>query len=1043
MKNSIKVSFILVSFLCFLIPVSPHAKDTDLYMASGEGVEPNILIIFDNSGSMNDEVATRYYDPAVTYDPLVVSITYRDTVYYRRSGGGWSLFANNISLVACPAARTALTNYGHYEGNTNSSCNSSNRTLQTGNYRNYVASGGDQSETKLSIAKGVITDFLNTINGVRIGMMVFNKAVTDNTSEGGSSRSNSHGGHIQSTIKSLTDANRTQLKNDVNAIVAETWTPLAETLYEAGLYFKGGASYYNSGVTYISPIQYYCQRNYIVLITDGDSTRDQGKRGNSSENSILKTAIGDRDGDGYEPGGAHEVHYIVDGEDMLGTDYLDDVAKYLYDTDLRTDLTGQQNITTYTIGFTYASQHELLNRAAALGHGRYFYTENAQQLSDAFQNIIGEILEKTSSFVAPIVPVSRMERTTAGDKIYLALFQPKKDTMWSGNIKKFGVVQSGDNIGQIIDANGLPALDDRGQILATARSYWTTISMDGSDVEKGGVGEILMNRDFSTNPRKIYTYLGSNTNLTHSSNTFNTTNITPTMLGLSSGDTTGRNKLVQFVLGYDAYDDNGNGNTSEKKDWVLGAFIHSRPQVIHYESQSVIFAGSNDGMLHAFDDDTGEELWAFIPPNLLNKLQALHEDVLESFVDGSPRVYISFNEDSTINQAILILSERRGGNHYYALNVTNPNAPQYLWKISPEITGFSELGQTWSAPTIGKVTIGAVDKYVAFIGGGYDENQDNDPLTTSDTKGRAIYVIDILNGSLIKRFSVSDTGYSSMTYSIPSDVAKVDTDGNGKIDRLYVGDMGGRMWRFDIGDSNTANWRGKIVFNSNPGRDGTTGRKIFYPPDVTLEKDTTTYEMLFFGTGDREHPKEATVINRLYAVKDKNPLTTLTEQESDLLVDVTQDLLQNSSTSEADKNAIMEQLRTGNGWFIKLNSVTGEKSLSPPVVFNRVAYFTTFSPTSEGASGDPCYVGEGTARVYILEYNTGNAVFNLDLTNDAGGTVISKTDRAETVGTAIPSGVVITFIGGKAIAYIGVGGGINQPPISGKQNEQKYWKIVF
>jgi type IV pilus assembly protein PilY1 len=279
-----------------------------------------------------------------------------------------------------------------------------------------------------------------------------------------------------------------------------------------------------------------------------------------------------------------------------------------------------------------------------------------------------------------------------------------------------------------------------------------------------------------------------------------------------------------------------------------------------------------------------------------------------------------------------------------------------------------------------------------------------------------------------------------MTYSIPSDIANVDTDGNGKIDRLYVGDMGGQMWRFDIGDPNTANWTGKIIFKSNPGRDGTTGRKIFYPPDVTLERDVTNYEMLFFGTGDREHPKEGTVINRLYAVKDKNPPTALTEQENDLLVDITQDLLQNPNTPQVEKDAISNQLRTGNGWFIKLDSATGEKSLSPSVVFNKIAYFTTFSPTPEGAGGDPCYVGEGTARVYILQYNTGNAMFNLDLTN---GIVISKQDRFKWIGTAIPSSVVITFVGGSPIAYIGVGGGVNRPPITGRQNEQKYWKVVF
>jgi type IV pilus assembly protein PilY1 len=166
----------------------------------------------------------------------------------------------------------------------------------------------------LEIAKSVISDFINTVNGVRVGVMVFNPSVTDFTSEGGPSRTNSHGGRIQSAIKSLTTGTRNQLIHDINAIVAETWTPLAETLYEAGLYYKGAPSYFNPGTTYVSPIQYACQRNYVVLITDGDSTRDQS--------SILRTAIGDRDNDGREPGGANEARYIVDGEDMLGTDYL-------------------------------------------------------------------------------------------------------------------------------------------------------------------------------------------------------------------------------------------------------------------------------------------------------------------------------------------------------------------------------------------------------------------------------------------------------------------------------------------------------------------------------------------------------------------------------------------------------------------------------------------------------------------------------------------------------------------------------------------------
>ncbi len=277
-----------------------------------------------------------------------------------------------------------------------------------------------------------------------------------------------------------------------------------------------------------------------------------------------------------------------------------------------------------------------------------------------------------------------------------------------------------------------------------------------------------------------------------------------------------------------------------------------------------------------------------------------------------------------------------------------------------------------------------------------------------------------------------------MAYSIPSDISKIDTTGDGRVDRLYVGDMGGQMWRFDVGDSDPANWTGKIVFKAN----GATGdqRKIFYPPDVVLERDSVDYEMIFFGTGDREHPKDSTTVNRIYAVKDKNPSTPLTETD---LVDVTLDLLQDPNTSGPDKDQIRALLRQKSGWYIKLDVNTGEKVLAPPVVFYKTAYFTTFAPTF-GTTGDPCYVGEGTARVYILRYDTGNAAFNLDTSNDVGAPVVKRSDRAGVIGTAMPSGVIITFFGGTAVGYAGVGGGVYTPMLpSTKSLVPINWKIVF
>jgi type IV pilus assembly protein PilY1 len=939
----------------------------------------------------------------------------------------------------------------------NSNCRSGDwHTIATGNWLRFNFATQEDKETcasKLEIAKDVIKDFVETIQGVRIGMMEFNSEITlpDHTKE-------HEGGYIVKEVKDLDEGtNRQNLLDAITAITANTYTPLAETLYEAGLYFQGAQSYFNSPpykssvVTHTSPIQYYCQKNYVVIMTDGISTRDI--------NAILNT-IGDQDGDQREPPGAPNDP----GFDDRGSDFLDDVAKYLYDTDIHS-LQGKQNIVTYTIGYELDSSdpenadnaRDLLQRAATLGHGKFFTTEGSAGLANAFAGILNEVLALTSSFVAPIVPVSKMERATSGDKIYLAFFRPNPSGMWTGNIKKYGVAQSnnpskGIVLGDIVDSTGSKALDGWGEFYATTKSFWTTSSQDGGEVEVGGVGEVLKAR---TTARNIYTLLpgdaddedngpddNTSFDLTNSWNAFTTTNdrLTSSILAVSSDQ---RDPLINFVRGIDAYDDNMNTDTTDKRNWMLGSFLHSRPFIIHYADQTVIYAGSNDGMLHAFRDSDGEELWAFIPPCLLGRLTELHTETPGIFVDGSPKAYVSYNSDGvTVNKAILIFGLRRGGNYYYALDVTDPAAPKYLWRIYRDKGGrFMELGQTWSTPAIGKVAYGTGEKWVAIFGGGYDEGQDLKSAPDDDI-GRGIYVADVLTGSFVRGISYA-AGITAMTYSIPSDVATVDLNGDGRIDRLYVGDTHSRMWRVDLGDvnkdgsSDPAEWTLKKMFEP----DTAEKRKIFYPPDVTFEKDSTgEYEMLFFGTGDREDPEDTEgYLDRLYALKDKNYSGTLDRPD-----------LVNVSTfydkTAAQQTAMINEIKSKYGWFINLNRREGEKCLASPVVYNRVAYFTTFAPNPL-VIDDPCYVGDpGTARLYALNYLTGEAALNLDLNNDEdeGGIVINADDRSTDIGASIPSGVVVTVIGGRVTAYIGVGGGIYKPTLSSTRSLfPVHWKLVF
>jgi type IV pilus assembly protein PilY1 len=114
---------------------------------------------------------------------------------------------------------------------------------------------------------------------------------------------------------------------------------------------------------------------------------------------------------------------------MDGSDYLDDVARYLYQKDCNPTMGDgtsfdKQNIITFTIGFRTAQS--LLQRTAAGGGGEYFTANNYSQLKEAFDQVMSSIVAKNACYVAPVVPISRMNRVYAGDKIYLGFFKPQQ-----------------------------------------------------------------------------------------------------------------------------------------------------------------------------------------------------------------------------------------------------------------------------------------------------------------------------------------------------------------------------------------------------------------------------------------------------------------------------------------------------------------------------------------------------------------------------------------------------------------------------------------
>jgi len=1144
-----------------------YRGDTSIYGGIVTTVQPNILIILDNSGSMTNSVpsAKAAYDPNTTYTPLRYcngSYCSANAVY---KASDYSKVLNNVDSVTCngTTARDQLKTSGQYSGTSltvSGACGSKTGSYVLGNYVNWLKIPSTIYRPKIDIARDVVTNLIQTTNGVNFGLMKFNQE------EGGTLiKQNVSGVDYITSIKNMDDihtgttTNRQALINVVSGYTASTWTPLAETLYEAMLYYKGGTAKFGSaGLTdgkYTTPIQASCQQNYIILVTDGMSTRDK--------NAILGSEIGDFDGDGADPGSFADS----------GSHYLDDVAKYLYDKDLLPDdsakpyTIGTQNVKTFTIGFGLsgadADAVTLLQRTAdsSHGHGEAHVVADQAGLSEALAKVVSNILETNSSFVAPVVPVSPENKTANASRMYIGLFKPALTAFWAGNLKKYGLDSAnyltdkdGDYANYVdLDGNGfedrppynsLPNGKRNGSFRDDSRSFWS-VEDDASDVGSGGVGQLLQMR--TPSDRKIYTYFG-NAALTDGTNVFDTSNTSITAALLGVADTAAKDNLIKFVRGIDVYDDNKNDSTTDNRDWVMGDVLHSKPTVVNYKkyaftseneadcakNKTMIYVGANDGMLHAFRDCDGSEAWAFIPPAVLPNLRFSTGETHTNFLDSTVSAYV-YDEptkdhklgDGDADGVYLIVGQRRGGGSnavpatgfYYLLDATDPESPKYIKSFSNATAGFTELGETWSEPNIAKIKVDSQYRIAAIFGSGYDNlNEDSrygatqlcsgtGGVTNSDSgagfltsggsstalnpKGRGVYIVEIA------RLTSGDNGYTSefthageriwsytnnedsdLKYSISGEIATVDTKGKGYIDRLYATDSAGNLWRFNIGASSVSGWTGLKVFTPNPDSSGATdiGRKAFYKPAVVLDychnpltNKMVTCDMVFYGTGDREHPLNTKVVDRMYMIKVKDIDTvgkteSCTSGETDpskCLIDVTDDQLQTTQTANTSSDPddpttgsveyILKQLKNSGGWYIKLNVNAGEKVLSSPRVLNKVAYFTTYVPTSS----DPCQIANpGDGYVYELDYKTGEAAFNLVTTNDTANAstrvttntrgqskgsnlVLDKRDRKRVIGRGIPSGVVL--VGDKI--FVSSGGDIVQVPGGkGLKGKVLYWR---
>jgi Tfp pilus tip-associated adhesin PilY1 len=433
--------------------------------------------------------------------------------------------------------------------------------------------------------------------------------------------------------------------------------------------------------------------------------------------------------------------------------------------------------------------------------------------------------------------------------------------------------------------------------------------------------------------------------------------------------------------------------------------------------------------------------------------------------------------DYTQDKVWLFLAMRRGGRFIYALDVTDPLVPRLLWrKGCPSLEtdptkvdsatgcdlGWGELGYTTSEPkvissncTSTSYNCGANDPLLMF-GAGYDPAvEDIDPssvvsensssvttatATINRTMGRGIYVVNARTGAIVwqaaghSRADSSTHTYlnvSGMSRAISSDIAVVLGDPTPKPFRAYVGDGRARMWRIDFGDANPANWTVARLADVGNAASISGRRKFMFPPDVI---GGTGFDMVISGTGDREHPFDTGVVNRVYMFKDTrqtNPAfvsgsqvqPTITHADTmtfkgssiEALLDVTNNCIQIPAQCGANSMGSPEVATTGftasqndsaavsdtnnEGWFITLRP--GEKQEGSTLAAGSGAIVFGTNQPSSSAGGGACSPNLGVARQYTV--------------NALDGTAFIGT----TTSTIYPGG---GYLPSPVLVYVGLGG---------------------
>lgn len=647
----------------------------------------------------------------------------------------------------------------------------------------------------------------------------------------------------------------------------------------------------------------------------------------------------------------------------------------------------------------------------------YFLVTNAlnleNQLTSAFQNIANAAGSSSSA-------AANSGALTSTTRLYQARFDSSD---WSGELLSYPINTT---TGAVDTSGSGPngAEWDAGDLIPAAN---TRAILTYNSVEEKGVAF-----RWPSNPSSP------------TSNELTTAQIAILNTNPDSGST---DSLGEDRLGYlrgDQSNERSNGGTFRNRDTLLGDIVDSDPVFVGkpsffynddwasepetgapyssfkstYGSRTpMIYVGANDGMLHAFNAETGVEVFAYVPNAAFSKLNELPSQNYSHYfyVNGPPTVGDAFFNSAW--HTVLVGGLGKGGKGVYALDVTDPDtiteggaSSTVLWEFTDDDD--ADMGYSYSKPIIIRMNNG---DWAAVFGNGYNNTESDG--TASTTGNAVLYIVKLSDGSLIKKIDTeTGTAEDPLSTSRPNGLASptaVDTDGDNIADTIYAGDLFGHLWKFDVSASNSASWDVAFKSGSTPEPlftakdDDGVNQPITSRPTVGGLQSSSSGVQIFFGTGkyleSSDRDVSTATMQTFYGIHDLD--TQISGRSA---------LLEQQILYETTLSGVEYRITTANtyssqpGWYMDLNLVTrstleGERQVSTSVLRNGKIIFATIIPDE-----DLCNYG-GTSWLMELDAYTGGRLSYspFDLSGDG------NFDSSDFITAVIDGETVSIPVGGK------------------------------